>query len=100
MYDTKFKGSFKATSICVYKPRSIRRRTLGSISCKYYNLSSTPTDPSQLSAFGVTPGLRLVINSYRTSLAFFLSRVLVPCVTIQQIVAWPDLGRSGIEFLA
>ena len=33
MYDTRFKGSFKATSIYVYKPRSIRKRTLGSISC-------------------------------------------------------------------
>ena len=35
-------------------------------------------DPSQLSAFGVAPGLRLVINNYRTSLALFISRILVP----------------------
>ena len=33
MYDTRFKGSFKAVPICVYKPRSVRKRTLGSISC-------------------------------------------------------------------
>ena len=33
MYDTRFKGSFKATPICVYILRSIRKRTLGSISC-------------------------------------------------------------------
>ena len=33
MYDTRFKGSFKAIPIYVYKPRSIRKRTLGSISC-------------------------------------------------------------------
>ena len=29
----------------IYKPRSIRKRTLGSISCIYYNISFTPTDP-------------------------------------------------------
>ena len=45
MYDTRFKGSFKAIPIYVYKPRSIRKRTLGSISCIYYNISFTPTDP-------------------------------------------------------
>ena len=33
MYDTRFKGSFKAVPICVYKPCSIRKRTLGLISC-------------------------------------------------------------------
>ena len=33
MYDTGFKGSFKAASLYVYKPCSIRKRTLGSISC-------------------------------------------------------------------
>ena len=33
MYDTRFKGSFKAIPIFVYKPCSIRKRTLGSISC-------------------------------------------------------------------
>ena len=33
MYDIRFKGSFKAVPICVYKPCSIRKRTLGSISC-------------------------------------------------------------------
>ena len=33
MYDTKFKGSFKAVPIYVYKPCSIRKCTLGSISC-------------------------------------------------------------------
>ena len=33
MYDTRFKGSFKAVPIYVYKPCSIRKRTLGSISC-------------------------------------------------------------------
>ena len=33
MYDTRFKGSFGAVPIRVYKPRSIRKRTLGSISC-------------------------------------------------------------------
>ena len=33
MYDTRFKGSFKAVPIYVYKPCSVRKRTLGSISC-------------------------------------------------------------------
>ena len=33
MYDTRFKGSFKAVPIYVYKPCSIRKQTLGSISC-------------------------------------------------------------------
>ena len=33
MYDTRFKGSFKAVPINVYKPCSIRKWTLGSISC-------------------------------------------------------------------
>ena len=33
MYDTRFKGSFKAVPLYVYKPHSIRKRTLGSISC-------------------------------------------------------------------
>ena len=33
MYDTRFKGSFKAVPIYVYKPCSIRKWTLGSISC-------------------------------------------------------------------
>ena len=33
MYNTRFKGSFKAVPIYVYKPSSIRKRTLGSISC-------------------------------------------------------------------
>ena len=45
MYDTRFKGSFKAVPIYVYKHCSIRKRTLGSISCIYYNISSTQTDP-------------------------------------------------------
>ena len=33
MYDTRFKGSFKAVPIYVYKSRSIRKRILGLISC-------------------------------------------------------------------
>ena len=33
MYDTRFKGSFKAVPTCVYKPCCNRKRTLGSISC-------------------------------------------------------------------
>ena len=33
MCDTRFKGSFKAVPIHVYKPCSIRTRTLGLISC-------------------------------------------------------------------
>ena len=33
MYDTRFKGSFKAVPVYVYKPCSIRKQTLGSISC-------------------------------------------------------------------
>ena len=45
MYDTRFKGSFKAVSTYVYKLCSFRKRTLGSISCIYYNISSTQTDP-------------------------------------------------------
>ena len=46
MYDTKFKGSFKATPICVYKPRSIRKRTLGLISCN--TTTSRPLRPIPL----------------------------------------------------
>ena len=33
MYDIGFKGSFKAVPTYVYKPHSIRKRTLGLISC-------------------------------------------------------------------
>ena len=58
MYDTGFKRSFKATSTYVYKPRSIRKRTLGSISCNTTTSRSLRPIPSQLSALGVTPGLR------------------------------------------
>ena len=63
MYNTRFKGSFKAVPIYVYKPRSIRKRTLGSISC--ITTTSRPLRPisSQLSTLGVTPGLRLVIKA-------------------------------------
>ena len=46
MYDTRFKGSFKATPIYVYKPRSIRKRTLGSISCN--TTTSRPLRPIPL----------------------------------------------------
>ena len=60
MYNTRFKGSFKAVPICVYKPRSIRKRTLGSISCNTTTYRPLRPIPSQLSAFGVSPGLRLV----------------------------------------
>ena len=62
MYDTRFKGSFKAVPIYVYKPRSIRKRTLGSISCNTTTSRSLRLIPSQLSTFGVTPGLRLIIQ--------------------------------------
>ena len=78
MYDTRFKGSFKAVPICVYKPCSNRKRTLGSISCNTTTSRSLQPIPPQLSAFGVAPGLRLIISNYRTSLALFLPRVLVP----------------------
>ena len=84
MYNTRFKGSFKAVPIYVYKPRSIRKRPLGLISCKYYNISFTPTDPSQLSAFGVAPGLRLITN-YSSSLEFIL-----PCI----LVLWTGQRRT------
>ena len=46
MYDTRFKGSFKAIPIYVYKPRSIRRRTLGLISCN--TTTSRPLQPIPL----------------------------------------------------
>ena len=78
MYDTRFKGSFKVIPMFVYKPRSIRKRTLGLISCKTTTSRSLRPILLKLSAFGVTPGLRLVISNYRTSLALFLPRVLVP----------------------
>ena len=48
MYDTRFKGSFKAVPIYVYKPRSIRKRTLGSISCNTTTSCSLRLIPSQL----------------------------------------------------
>ena len=53
MYDTRFKGSFKAVPIYVYKPHSIRKRTLGSISCNtttYRSLRLIPLNwvPSEL----------------------------------------------------
>ena len=63
MYDTRFKGSFKAVPIYVYKPCSIRKRTLGSISCITTASRFLRSIPSYLSAFGVTPGLRLVIKA-------------------------------------
>ena len=43
MYDTRFKGSFKAVPIYVYKPCSFRKRTLGSISCN--TTTSRPLRP-------------------------------------------------------
>ena len=46
MYDTRFKGSFKAVPICGYKPHSIRKRTLGSISCN--TTTSCPLQPIPL----------------------------------------------------
>ena len=46
MYDTRFKGSFKAVPIYVYKPHSIRKRTLGSISCN--TTTSRPLRPTPL----------------------------------------------------
>ena len=72
MYDTKFKGSFKDVPIYVYKLRSIRKRTLGSISCNTTTYRSLRLIPYQLSAFGVTPGLRIIINNYSSSLEFIL----------------------------
>ena len=53
------------------------KRTLGSISCIHYNISFTPTEPSQLSTLGVTPGLRLLILNYSSSLEFVLPWVFV-----------------------
>ena len=50
MYDTRFKGSFKAVPIYVYKPHSIRKRTLGSISCM-----TTTFRPLQLIPFNWVP---------------------------------------------
>ena len=47
MYDTRFKGSFKAVPLYVYKPRSIRKRTLGSISCITTTSRSLRPIPSQ-----------------------------------------------------
>ena len=41
--------------------RSIRKRTLGSISCNTTTSRPLRLIPSQLSTFGVIPGLRLVI---------------------------------------
>ena len=41
-------------------------------------LSFTPTNPSQLCAFGVTPGHRLIIRNYSSSPELLLSRLLVP----------------------
>ena len=46
MYDKRFKGSFKAAPIYVYKPCSIRKRTLGSISCN--TTTSCPLRPIPL----------------------------------------------------
>ena len=48
MYDTRFKGSFKAVPLYVYKPRSIRKRTLGLISCNTTTSRSLRLIPSQL----------------------------------------------------
>ena len=56
---------------------ALGKRTLGSISCKSYNILYTPTDPSQLSAFGVAPGLRLDIHNYSSTLELILPQVLI-----------------------
>ena len=63
MYDTRFKGSFKAAPVYVYKPCSIRKRTLGSISCNTTTSRLLRPIPSQLSALGVTPGLRTLYKA-------------------------------------
>ena len=62
MYNIGFKGSFKAVPIYVYKPCSFRKRTLGSISCNPTTSRPLRPIPYQLSALGVTPGLRLIIK--------------------------------------
>ena len=77
-YGIGFKGSFKVNPINVYKPCSNRRRTLGSISCINYNLSITPTNPTQLHAFGAAPGCRLVTYNYVSSQESLLPKLLVP----------------------
>ena len=68
-----FKRSFKATSINVYKPHSIRKQTLGLISCITTTFHSLQPISTQLCAFGVTPGHRLVIRNYNSSSEFLLS---------------------------
>ena len=54
------KGSFKAVPIYVYKLRSIRKQTLGSISCNTTTTCTLRPIPSQLSTFGVIQRLRLI----------------------------------------
>ena len=93
MYDTRFKGSFKAVPIYVYKPCSFRKRTLGSISCIYYNISFAPTDSLQLSAFGVnsrTQALHTTIAPHR-SLSY--PEYLSPSQDTeeQRRIVWPRL---------
>ena len=63
MYDTRLKGSFKVVPLYVYKSCSIRKWTLGSISCNTTTSHPLRPIPFQLSTFGVTPGLRLVIKA-------------------------------------
>ena len=45
MYNIRFKGSFKAVPIYVYKPCSFRKRTLGSIFCNTATSCSLPQIP-------------------------------------------------------
>ena len=76
MYNTRFKGSFKAVPIYVYKPRSIRKQTLGSISC-----NTTTSRPLRLIPLNWVP-LELLqdsdsLQSYSSSLEFVLPRIPV-----------------------
>ena len=57
-----FKRSFKVSSIMYINHVVEGKRTLGSISCNPTTHCSLQPIPSQLSAFGVTPGLKLFLK--------------------------------------
>ena len=77
MYDTRFKRSFKATSTHVYKLRSIRKRTLGSISCNTTTSRSLRPIPSQLkcpwSISGTQTSHRAIAPHWSSSYPDYLS---------------------------
>ena len=83
------------TDSAIQRHTGISVRTMKRLQQQYCN-NAFPSSPSaECGQLCVLNGIQLKVC---TQIRFV--GLVSPTVTIQQIVAWPDLGRSGIEFLA